>query len=85
VGLAVSKFEAIAPAVIACEATNRRIALLVGSAIAWKTSLLIKYATFWLQNYMQPFGFTSVFEKIFLNISNAIDFQRTQNERLFIG
>ena len=34
VGLAVSKFEAIAPAVMDCEATNRSIALLVGSAMA---------------------------------------------------
>ncbi|WEK21825.1 MAG: hypothetical protein P0Y49_06180 [Candidatus Pedobacter colombiensis] len=32
VGLAVLKFEAIVPAVIACEATNKSIALLVGSA-----------------------------------------------------
>jgi hypothetical protein len=34
VGLAVSKFEAIAPAVIDCEATNISMALLVGSAMA---------------------------------------------------
>jgi hypothetical protein len=38
VGLAVSKFEAIAPAVIDCEATNSSIALRVGSAMAWNTS-----------------------------------------------
>ena len=34
VGLAVSKFAAIAPAVMDCEATSTSIALLVGSAIA---------------------------------------------------
>ena len=34
-----AKFAAIAPAVIDPEATNSKIALLVGSAIAWKTSL----------------------------------------------
>jgi hypothetical protein len=34
VGLAVPKFEAIAPAVIDCEATNKSMALLVGSAMA---------------------------------------------------
>jgi len=34
VGLAVSKFDAIAPAVIDCEATNINMALLVGSAMA---------------------------------------------------
>ena len=39
VGLAVSKLAAMAPAVIAWEATSSRMALLVGSAIAWKTSL----------------------------------------------
>jgi hypothetical protein len=41
VGLAVSKFDAIAPAVIDWLATNNNIALLVGSAIAWKTSRLM--------------------------------------------
>jgi len=34
VGLAVAKLEAIAPAVMDCEATSRSIALLVGLAIA---------------------------------------------------
>src|SRR5690606_8464551 len=38
VGRAVSKLDAIAPAVIDCEATNRSMLLLVGSAIAWNTS-----------------------------------------------
>jgi hypothetical protein len=40
VGRAESKLAAIAPAVIDCAATNRSMALLVGSAIAWNTSLL---------------------------------------------
>jgi hypothetical protein len=40
VGLAVLKLAAIAPAVRDCEANRSSIDLLVGSAIAWKTSLL---------------------------------------------
>gem|GEM_PF-3736377 len=40
VGLAVLKLAAIAPAVMACEVRRSNIALLVGSAIAWKTSRL---------------------------------------------
>jgi hypothetical protein len=40
VGLAVWKLAAIAPAVMDWEATNRRMALLVGSAMAWNTSRL---------------------------------------------
>ncbi|EOQ95010.1 hypothetical protein LEP1GSC195_0751 [Leptospira wolbachii serovar Codice str. CDC] len=40
VGRLVSKWEAIVPAVIDWVATSKRMALLVGSAIAWNTSLL---------------------------------------------
>jgi hypothetical protein len=40
VGLATSNFRAIAPAVIAWEASSTSIALRVGSAMAWNGSLL---------------------------------------------
>src|SRR5690606_39754936 len=40
VGLEESKLEAIAPAVMDCEASSSRMARRVGSAMAWKTSLL---------------------------------------------
>jgi hypothetical protein len=43
------------------------ISLLVGSAIAWNTSLLIIHATFWLQKYMQPFGFTNFLKKFLIS------------------
>jgi len=40
VDLALSNLSAMAPAVIVCDASSNKIALLVGSAIAWKTSRL---------------------------------------------
>jgi hypothetical protein len=50
--------------VMACKAINAIIALLVGSAIAWKMSRLMScwfIETVRLQIYTQLIGFTSVF------------------------
>jgi hypothetical protein len=52
--------------VIACNASNVMIALLVGSAIAWKISRLMLFkffvcAAIRLQIYVQPFGFANFF------------------------
>ena len=68
--LLVSKCSARAFGVIACKAIRLNIARLVGSAIAWNTSRLIyrvilKLATNRLQIYVQLFGFTNFFLKLF--------------------
>jgi hypothetical protein len=52
------------------------MALRVGSAIAWKTSLLIKrfiYETIWLQIYAQLIGFTKIiFENPLLKVEEGL-------------
>jgi hypothetical protein len=69
VDLALPKLSAMAPAVIVCDARRKSIALLVGSAIAWKMSrLVIIMSLFDVKYNATPFNdkiLITFFEKIF--------------------